>query len=189
MFKLLFCLSILNSPQSLPTVSRLIIIVLTINKNNTKRKIWSYMSTFKVGFAIHFNLDMANLSTPFKHSTICLISFVLNCFLEGIAILIWWEKAENNFVSICPLYQVWNTKTKIRLCLIIRCYCHFLVLQTFAVVSGTFIPSVLYKKPFDIKSFLISDFICDFRSLPSKWMSSRSALMVDDIAWLRVRSS
>ena len=38
------------------------------------------MSTFKVGFAIHFNLDMANLSTPFKHSTICLISFVLTVF-------------------------------------------------------------------------------------------------------------
>ena len=98
-------------------------------------------------------------------------------------------KSRKYCVSICPLYQVWNTKTKIRLCFIIRCCCHFLVLQTFTVVSGTFIPSILYKKQFDIKSFLISDFICDFRRSPSKWMSSRSALMVDDIAWLRVRSS
>ena len=86
--------------------------------------------------------------------------------------------------------QLWTTKTKIRLCLIIRHCCHTLLLQTFTVSSRPFLTfTFLNKYVSDIKSFSLSDFIWIFRTSTWKWMSSRSALMADDIAWLRVRSS
>ena len=143
MFKLLFYINILNSWQSLLAVSRLITIVLTINKNSTKRKILNYMATFSLRFWCPFQ--------PWHDKSFKLFIKTFNNVFSilGPKLFLWtnWNshlmirsgKFCCNLTFVLRKQWIRNRCTEIRLCLIIiKCCLLYPLLQTFTVIPHTF---------------------------------------------------